>query len=108
MGGETRVLAGTAVSDTPLITRALDYARDYSEPVLLNHAVRSRLFAVRLGQPQGEGLRLAESEAPPFSVAYLLKPTATLRSDLNAARTSATNSSGCSHAAKCPPLSSLL
>jgi len=52
-GGKTRVLAGIAVSDTPLITRALDYARDYSEPVLFNHAVRSWLFAVRLGQLQG-------------------------------------------------------
>jgi hypothetical protein len=52
-GGKTRVLAGITVSDTPLITRALDYARDYSEPVLFNHAVRSWLFAVRLGQLQG-------------------------------------------------------
>jgi hypothetical protein len=50
---KTRVLAGITVSDTPLITRALDYARDYSEPVLYNHAVRSWLFAVRLGQLQG-------------------------------------------------------
>jgi hypothetical protein len=52
-GGKTRVLAGITVSDTPLITRALDYARDYSEPVLFNHAVRSWLFAVRLGQRRG-------------------------------------------------------
>jgi hypothetical protein len=51
--GKTRVLAGITVSDTPLIMRALDYARDYSEPVLFNHAVRSWLFAVRLGQLQG-------------------------------------------------------
>jgi hypothetical protein len=49
----TRVLAGITVIDTPLITRALDYARVYSEPVLFNHAVRSWLFAVRLGQLQG-------------------------------------------------------
>ena len=52
-GGKTRVLAGITVTDTPLITRALDYARGYSEPVLFNHAVRSWLFAVRLGQLQG-------------------------------------------------------
>jgi len=31
-----------------------------------------------------------------------------MRSDLNPARSSSTNSSGCSQAAKCPPLSSLL
>jgi hypothetical protein len=49
----TRILAGIAVSDTPLITRALEYARAHSEPYLFNHAVRSWLFAVRLGQLQG-------------------------------------------------------
>ena len=53
MSERTRVLAGITVIDTPLITRALDYARDSSEPVLFNHAVRSWLFAVRLGQLQG-------------------------------------------------------
>jgi len=51
-GGKTRVLAGITVVDTPLITRALDYVREQSEPVLFNHAVRSWLFAVRLGQLQ--------------------------------------------------------
>lgn len=52
-GANTRVLAGITVTDSPLITRALEYAREYSEPVLYNHAVRSWLFAVRLGQVQG-------------------------------------------------------
>ncbi len=51
--GKTRVLAGISVLDTPLISRALDYAQAYSEPYLFNHAVRSWLFAVRLGQLQG-------------------------------------------------------
>lgn len=51
--GKTRVLGGIAVSDTPLIARALEYARASSEPYLFNHAVRSWLFAVRLGQLQG-------------------------------------------------------
>jgi hypothetical protein len=46
----TRVLAGITVIDTPLITGALEYARLHSEPYLFNHAVRSWLFAVRLGQ----------------------------------------------------------
>jgi HD domain len=50
---KTRVLGGITVIDTPLISRALDYAQAYSEPVLFNHAVRSWLFAVRLGQLQG-------------------------------------------------------
>jgi hypothetical protein len=51
--GKTRVLGGITVLDTPLIARAMDYARAYSEPYLFNHAVRSWLFAVRLGQLQG-------------------------------------------------------
>lgn len=52
-GPQARVLAGINVVDSPLVRRALDYAREYSEPVLFNHAVRSWLFAVRLGQLQG-------------------------------------------------------
>jgi hypothetical protein len=51
--GKTRVLGGITVSDTPLIARALEYARSNSEPYLFNHSVRSWLFAVRLGQLQG-------------------------------------------------------
>ena len=51
--GKTRVLGGIAVIDTPLVTRAMDYARTQSEPFLFNHAVRSWLFAVQLGQLQG-------------------------------------------------------
>jgi hypothetical protein len=51
--GKTRVLGGITVIDTPLITRAMEYARGLSEPYLFNHAVRSWLFAVRLGQLQG-------------------------------------------------------
>lgn len=48
-----QVLGGVTVIDTPLIARAMDYARVHSEPYLFNHAVRSWLFAVRLGQLQG-------------------------------------------------------
>ena len=50
---KTRVLGGVTVVDTPLISRAMDLARKHSEPFLFNHAVRSWLFAVRLGQLQG-------------------------------------------------------
>src|SRR5262245_4828750 len=50
---KTRVLGGVNVPDTPVISRALELARTHSEPFLFNHAVRSWLFAVRLGQLQG-------------------------------------------------------
>ncbi len=49
----SRVLGGVTVVDTPLISRAMDLARTHSETFLFNHAVRSWLFAVRLGQLQG-------------------------------------------------------
>lgn len=52
VGGRTRVLGGISVPDTPLITRAIDYARARSEPYLFHHAVRSWLFATRLAQLQ--------------------------------------------------------
>lgn len=51
--GTTRVLGGITVSDTSLITRALEYVRTHSDPYLFNHAVRSWLFAVRLGELEG-------------------------------------------------------
>jgi HD domain-containing protein len=53
MSEQTRVLAGITVIDSPLISRAMEFARANSEPVLFNHAVRSWLFAVRLGQLRG-------------------------------------------------------
>jgi len=52
-GRETRVLGGVTVPDTPLIQRAMDFAQTRSEAYLFNHAVRSWLFAVRLGQLKG-------------------------------------------------------
>src|SRR5262249_955069 len=51
--GKTRVLGGITVVDTPVISLAMDLARAPSEPPLFNHAVRSWLFAARLGQLQG-------------------------------------------------------
>jgi len=53
VSGKTRVLGGITVIDTPLVSRAMEIARTHSEPFLFNHAVRSWLFAVRLGQLQG-------------------------------------------------------
>jgi HD domain len=46
----TRLLAGISVPDTPLISRAIDFARDGSEPYLFNHAMRSWIFAVIFAQ----------------------------------------------------------
>ena len=46
----TRVLAGVSVPDSPLVSRAIDYARENSEPYLFNHVMRSWLFAVSLAQ----------------------------------------------------------
>jgi len=45
-----RLLAGVSVRDTPLISRAIDYAREHSEPYLFNHVMRSWLFAAILAQ----------------------------------------------------------
>jgi hypothetical protein len=53
VGGKTRVLGSITVIDTPLVTQAMDFAQTHSEPYLFNHAVRSWLFAARLGQLQG-------------------------------------------------------
>jgi HD domain-containing protein len=53
VSGKTQVLGSITVIDTPLVTQAMDYARTHSEPYLFNHAVRSWLFAVRLGQLEG-------------------------------------------------------
>jgi hypothetical protein len=44
----TRLMAGVSVPDSPLITKAFEYARRLSEPYLFNHAVRSWLFAVKI------------------------------------------------------------
>ena len=41
----TQLLAGVSVPDTPLISRAIDFARERSEPYLFNHVMRSWLFA---------------------------------------------------------------
>jgi hypothetical protein len=45
-----RLLAGVDVPDTAMIAGALEYAQRLSEPYLFNHAMRSWLFAARIGQ----------------------------------------------------------
>jgi hypothetical protein len=49
----TRLLAGVSVPDSPLITDVLEYAQKLYEPYLFNHAVRSWLFAAKIGQSKG-------------------------------------------------------
>lgn len=46
----SRLLAGVWVPDSPVITRAIDLARENSEPYLFNHVMRSWLFAEALAQ----------------------------------------------------------
>ena len=45
---QTRLVAGVSVPDTAMIAGALEYAQRLSE--LFNHAMRSWLFAARIGQ----------------------------------------------------------
>lgn len=46
----SRLIAGVSVPDTGLISRAVEYAREQSEPYLFNHVMRSWLFAATLAQ----------------------------------------------------------
>ncbi|HEY5781591.1 MAG TPA: hypothetical protein VIT66_06970 [Lysobacter sp.] len=49
-----RLLAGVAVPDTPLVTRAIEFAREHSDPYLFNHVMRSWLFATFIAERKGE------------------------------------------------------
>jgi hypothetical protein len=44
----TQLIGGVSVPRTPLIARAIEYARLHSEPYLFNHVMRSWLFAAML------------------------------------------------------------
>src|SRR4030095_8287728 len=46
----TQLLAGVSVPDTALISRAVDFARERSEPYMFNHVMRSWLFAAIVAQ----------------------------------------------------------
>ncbi|HEY6616790.1 MAG TPA: hypothetical protein VIZ32_19800 [Vicinamibacterales bacterium] len=48
-----RLIAGISVPDSPLITEVLEYAQTLYEPYLFNHAMRSWLFAAKIGQLKG-------------------------------------------------------
>lgn len=49
----TRLVAGVSVPDSPLITEVIEYAQKLYDPYLYNHAVRSWLFAAKIGQSKG-------------------------------------------------------
>jgi hypothetical protein len=49
----TDSFAGVTVPESPLVDRAIEYARQKCEPYLFNHVMRSWLFAVRFGQKRG-------------------------------------------------------
>jgi hypothetical protein len=63
----TRSVAGVLVPDTPLISAAIEYAREHSEAYLFNHVMRSWLFATSIAQ-QGK----VEHDAEVLAVATLL------------------------------------
>lgn len=49
----TDSFAGVTAADTPVVDRAIQYARQKCEPYLFNHVMRSWLFAVRFGHHRG-------------------------------------------------------
>lgn len=63
----TRQLAGVTVPDTPLVTRAIAYARQHCEPYLFNHSMRSWLFAAIIAD-----LKKAPYDAEVLAVATVL------------------------------------
>ena len=77
---DSRMLAGIQVPATPIIERAMEYARQKCEPYLFNHVVRSWLFAVRIGQ-----LKNIEHDAEVVAVGTLLHDV-TLNKDFAGAR----------------------
>src|ERR1700742_3029796 len=64
---ENQMLAGIRVPATPIVDRAIEYARQKCEPYLFNHVVRSWLFAARIGQ-----LKNIEHDAEVVAVGTLL------------------------------------
>lgn len=63
----TRSIAGISVPDTPLVSRAIEYAHRNQEPYLFNHAMRSWLFAASVAQQ-----RATAHDAEVLAVATLL------------------------------------
>jgi len=70
----TRSMAGVTVPDTLLVSEAISYAREHTEPFLYNHVMRSWLFAAAL----------AEANATPHDAEVLA--VATILHDLGLAK----------------------
>jgi len=51
-------VASVSAPESPLISSAIEYAKRLSEPYLFNHAMRSWLFAERIGRVKGVDLDL--------------------------------------------------
>jgi hypothetical protein len=51
----TRLIAGVVVPDTPIVSRAIEFARGNCEPYLFNHVMRSWLFSEAIAQLKGSG-----------------------------------------------------
>jgi hypothetical protein len=49
---ETQTLAGVCVPATPLVKLAMRHVQEHADAMAANHAIRSWLFAVRIGQLQ--------------------------------------------------------
>jgi hypothetical protein len=64
---DNRMLAGIEVPVTPVVDRAIEFARQKCESYLFNHVVRSWLFAARMAQ-----LRRIEHDAEVVAVGTLL------------------------------------
>ena len=47
------LIASVTVSDSPLVTEVVEYAQKLYDPYLFNHAMRSWLFAAKIGQSKG-------------------------------------------------------
>ncbi|KAI9754397.1 MAG: hypothetical protein M4579_004735 [Chaenotheca gracillima] len=62
----TRVLGGVTVLDTPLITKALSYARTHLSDLAYNHSVRSWLFGVVIAS-KIDSLKDIDKEVHAFS-----------------------------------------
>lgn len=48
-----RLIGGVSVPDSPLITEVIEYAQTLYDSYLFNHAMRSWLFAAKIGQLKG-------------------------------------------------------
>ena len=47
------LIASVTVPDSPLVTEVVEYAQKLYDPYLFNHAMRSWLFAAKIGQSKG-------------------------------------------------------